>query len=170
MTRTPRVLYPDLAFRQGYAFRSRLRATVPVMRTLAALTFLVTLTACGDYGPDEPAGLEDFIEQQFDREAKGQFGRLYDSLHPLQQDVIDRNDFDLCSRQGEAFPDLDSVQLVETYEEAVAIPGTDETLDTTAATVRLEVDGESDTSTFHYVEVDGDWRWFVADPEAYTDC
>ena len=129
--------------------------------------------ACGDDGGSAAA---DALETQMGYLSDGQYARLYDTLHPAQQELISEDEFVECYHREIDGVDVVGVEVVEEFEEEVDLPGTDlEDQDSVALTVRLTVrQGQqmaSDTDTFHEFEVDGDWRFSVKDPEDFgVDC
>jgi hypothetical protein len=69
--------------------------------------------------------------------------------------------------------EVHSVDVVETYDEEVAIPGTSVTTPAKAVTVDLSysVFGEdrTETTTLHLFDVGGQWRW-THDEDGVSEC
>jgi hypothetical protein len=93
----------------------------------------------------------------------GQYGRVWDRLHPAHQRHISRDRYiDCASRTLPSF-EVERWKVLETYPEKVRIPGTRLRVWTTAVTIRatLESGGRdvTDTVTLHAILVNGKWRW-----------
>ena len=121
-------------------------------------------------GPDSDSA-EGAALRQWDYIKKSQFGRSWEELHPAQQELIDRNDFMRCAEEASdeslvAFSDL---EILETYEEDIPVPGTDLTVPSVAVTVEITntILGITGADTLHEIDVDGEWRWILSEPEAY---
>ena len=138
-----------------------------VLTGMLACTLL--LAACGG-GDDSGGSAGDAVIQQMQQLSRGQMGRQWDDLHPAQQALIPRDHFVQC---GGIEVNIDGTKVIETYEEEVLIPGTDQRVQSTAVTVEMTFSsGEAkrtQTQTFHEILVDDEWRWIVADPAAYAD-
>lgn len=141
------------------------------MRWLAIAMIAGLLVACGsdsDAAEDVP---EAALEALMGHLIKGQGGPAYDSLHPAQQSLVSRDVYIGCS-EGAGF-ELKDIEVLESYEDEIGIPGTDERAEATAMTFRItgEANGREDsfTDTMHMVDVGGSWRWMVGDPQPYID-
>lgn len=127
--------------------------------TLAA----VLLGACGgDDGGGQSAG--DYVKHLLSQIDKKQFGPEWDSLHPAQQAVVSRERYITCSSDAR-LPAIDSVDIGDTYAEAVEIPGTGTKADTTAVSLTMHLSHglakQNSNETFHVTKVDGQWRWML---------
>lgn len=103
--------------------------------------------------------------------SKGQTGRAYDILHPAQQALFTKEEYEACQSDLSSF-DFGGVELDESYPEDLVIPGTDESVESLALTVRIDVSVSGEdadyTDTINAIAVDGNWR-FVVDQSA-IDC
>jgi hypothetical protein len=123
------------------------------MRLLSVLTVLA-LVGCGggDGGeqasptatrttPEQDAG--DFMKELYERQLRGQYGRVWESLHPSHKAVVSREEFDACTRQNDGGGTRVTVSVVETYDEPVRVLGStheegeSEIKDSTAVTLRF---------------------------------
>lgn len=103
---------------------------------------------------------------QIDLLKKGQYGRAYDEIVPQQQALFTRDAYIACLSQEH--PSVGDVKVQEVYTEQVAIPGTDDKLDSTAITVQISGTGllgaSTQTETFHEFNINGQWRFSISDP------
>lgn len=132
-----------------------------IFTLLAAL-----LAACGDDDGGGPGSAGDYITHLLSLVDKRQFGPEWDSLHPAQQALVPREKYIACSTDAR-LPGVSGTDVLETYSEAVEIPGTTQLVDSTAVTVNIhETQGalkHDAKQTFHAVLLDGSWRWFLPD-------
>lgn len=163
---------------------------VALVAAVAAATATVLVTRDGDRDPDRDrdrgssAGRRDRTGPGFDLQdpaaafqdimdltTTGQFGPLYDVLHPAQQAIINRDDYIWCAQQqledDPEFRDVE-VHVVETYSDTIRIPGTDERDEVTALVVDAEYEGVQATDTSYLAQIDESWRWIEDDPEQYS--
>jgi hypothetical protein len=141
-------------------------------RLCAGALALGLLVACGDDDsaskePTEGESAEDALERQLQFQADGQDQRAYAEIHPAQQELFTEDEYSDCrDRLGDI--DLEEMHVKETFTEEINIEGTDTTVDSTAITVELVTSLGTATDTFHEVNVDGAWRFTVANPEEIT--
>lgn len=108
--------------------------------------------------------------RQLELESKGQWGRLWDELHPAQQAVVDRDLFASCAQRSTDSPLVfDDIDFIESFEEPITVAPMDEPVESVALTYRLALGSESVTRTTHQVLVDGTWRWSLISVEDYAD-
>lgn len=154
---------------------------------LAALAALMVVAACSSNGSSArpivsgapssssavaPASKEsaaDALKRQIGFLTKDQTGRAYEELHPLQQAFITKELYMECA--GASGLTIRGVDVKETYEEEITIPGTATKATSTAITVgiKAEVGGgeRTETTTFHEYLVDGHWRFSVTGADDY---
>lgn len=151
------------------------------MRWLLLTILAMVAVACGggggETGPKEGESAENAMERQFGYLDKGQWGKQWEELHPGQQASVPKEKFISC--RSDTSVDISSLEVLETYEEAIDIAGVPEK-SSTAVTVKLKgnfgVFGteEETTDTFHEILHDGAWRWVIPeeDVKAYRrgDC
>lgn len=115
--------------------------------------------------------VQEAVKRHFDQLNKGQYGRMWDEFHPLQQAFIPRDKYVGCRSTALAGIHTSLERIVETYPEPDSIPGTNVTASpSTAVTVEvtIQVGGVRDTSkvTMHEHLVEGRWRHVANDKTA----
>jgi hypothetical protein len=128
-----------------------------------ALVALVALLAAGCGGEEDPAatGAGAAAVQKYENLYSGNFGRAWEDLHPAHQGVASRARFARCARQAIAVGDLESIEVLDVFDDDIRVAGLSERR---AKAVRVRVtsfQGESFTDEDHEVEVDGRWRWIL---------
>ena len=99
-----------------------------------------------------------FVKQITTQFSLGQAGRLWDSLHPLDQAIVSRGRYMAC-QSNEGF-ELRSFKILDTYKDPVDIGGSAKPA--TAISVRVVSDDGVTTATMHAVRVGSTWRWILA--------
>lgn len=146
---------------------------VVVRRAAAVLTTAAVVatvaTACGSSGSGSGSGAGQtaaaFIGQVTTQFARAQSGRLWDTLHPADQAIVNRARYMAC--QSNAGFDLKKIKVLETYADTVAVAG--RSTPSTAISVRVTSDDGITNATMHAVKLNGAWRWILspADYAAY---
>jgi len=132
---------------------------------LLALGATLLLAGCGgDVDPaTTPAGRAQvrFLEDLYNGKAQ----QAYDALHPAYQRIVPRSKFVQCTKRA-ALGDLDSIDILDVYDQAVRIPGVGK-VQAKAVRVRLTSIAGETTKPFvsHEVKVGPRWRW-VLNPAA----
>ena len=140
------------------------------MRRWALLGAIVVLAAgCG--GEEDPAatGAGSAAVRKYEDLYSGNFGRAWDELHPAHQRIVSRARFARCARQTIAVGDLESIEVLDVFDDDIRVAGLRERI---AKAVRVRVSsfqGESFTVAEHEVKVGDRWRWILnsAAVEAY---
>ena len=164
------------------------------MRTVAIVALVVVLGACGGNeealtvpeptettaaetrATEEPAqSVEDFLTAQGRAYSLGQLGRMYEWLHPAQKRLVSRSEFDECFQSSsQAFGgEVVGVEIIDSYNETIEIPGTGVSEASLAVTYRpkVKLDGmlegggstvEGEPQTIHVFKVDGNNAWIIA--------
>lgn len=143
-------------------------------------------TAAGTLAEEPPAEPKadpgDFTKTNIERSVKGQYGRLWESLHPAHKQIAARSMWSRCEAEenDDAGYELTGVEILEMYDEPVQIPGQSGEVNSKAVTVKVSVSHPllegpvSVTETVHAVPVEGQWTWILkpGDFEAYVkgDC
>lgn len=141
-----------------------------MMRRLVALILIVLVGACGDDATaDREESLEHFIDRHIGALSDEEWGRYFDSVHPAQQALFDREEFIACAATSGAgeVPRFDDIRIVEQVEDTLEVPGTDTAITTTAATLEVDLGDETDSATFHFAKVDDEWYGFLTDPTVF---
>ena len=133
----------------------------------AASVLATSATGCGGSGGTGGGGQSaaDFIGKVTTQFSRGQSGRLWDTLHPADQAIVNRARYMAC--QSNSGFDLKKVKVIETYADTVDIVG--RSTPSTAISVRVTADDGVTNATMHAVKVNGAWRWILppADVAAY---
>ena len=120
--------------------------------------------------PSEDPG--DFEKEIVTQSRFGQYGRVWQTLHPSHQAVASRAEFVACQSQTTPFEGKLEIEVVETSDEPFRIPGQTSDVPSKAVTLRYTVkvpgvdEPQTATSTTHVVAVDGQWRWILT-PKDY---
>ncbi len=127
------------------------------------LAFLAALVLAGCGGEVDlartPAGAAQvrFFEDLY----RGRFGQAYAALHPVHQRIVSRSLFAQCARRSIPVGKLDSIEVLDVFDETVQIPGLGKQR-TKAVRVRLTSSaGETFTLVNHEVKVGNRWRWVL---------
>lgn len=140
------------------------------MRCVTALLVLGLLGACSSGDGSEAGGVEGAATERIEKLAEGQFGQVWEMIHPAQQKLIDRETYVRCATASLSGADFEVEEVTDSYEQEMVIPGTDTTVTVTNVTLRVS-DGETaDTQTQPFVDVDGEWRSILPDPAVFEDC
>jgi hypothetical protein len=128
-----------------------------------ALLALVAFLAVGCGGEEDPAatGAGAAAVRKYENLYSGNFGRAWDDLHPAHQRVASRTRFAQCARQAIAVGDLESIEVLDVFDDDIRVAGLSERR---AKAVRVRVSsfhGESFTDEDHEVEVGDRWRWIL---------
>ncbi len=137
----------------------------------AAALVAVLATACGGTATKTGAAggsnqtAAEFIRQVTTQFARGQSGRLWDTLHPADQAVVSRARYTSCASNS-GF-DLKKFKVLETYAETVDIAGN--ATPSTAVSVQATSDDGVTTATMHAISLNGTWHWILSptDYQAY---
>lgn len=136
--------------------------------TRIILASALLIAACGggsDNGPEQ--SLKALLEQII----TGQGERAWDTMYPAQQAIVTREQYARCVKGLGV--ELDRFDIRESYEDTITVPGTDVTAETMTLVYRIELRQGDDkgtlTDTAHVIEVDGEWRWVLNDPEPFIE-
>jgi hypothetical protein len=113
-----------------------------------------------------------FLKEMVNRKAVGQYGRVWEALHPLHQAVALRAEYVDCESRDPFRGEIRKIEVVDQYDEPLRIPGQTKDVPSTAVSLRVTVKlplvekPQVVTSTGHAVAEGGEWRW-VMPPEDY---
>jgi hypothetical protein len=144
----------------------------------ARALLLVTLAAlaCGcalsENEADREAGAA--VKRVIEREYVGDYGSLWDELHPRHQRFVTRTEYEECRRGIDVRGTLESVLILDVRDEPLTVYGLRPRTPSKAVKVRITTDETEFTATYHVVLVDGIYRWVLSDSAARgfarTDC
>ena len=134
---------------------------------LAAVALAGVGCAGGDARPDEDP--RDFISELVRHVAAGRYAQAWTTMYPPHQAIVTRQEYVRCERTTPFPGRIESLRVLDVFDERIDVAGQTEKVDSTAIIVRLTIRGGDDArdrfdSTFHAVAVDGKWTWFL--PEA----
>jgi hypothetical protein len=130
---------------------------------VGALLGVVALLAAGCGGEEDlsrtgaGAAQVRFIENLYD----GRFGRAWAALHPAHRRVVTRAMFARCSKLTIATGDLESIEVLDIFDDDISIPRIPERR---AKAVRVRVasfSGDAFTVVNHEVQVGDTWHWVL---------
>jgi hypothetical protein len=127
----------------------------------AVLLAALALAGCGgDIDPaTTPAGRAQV--EYLDDLYNGLFGQAYAVLHPVHKQIVSRSLFSSCAAGTIPVGQLDSIEVLDVFDDPVQISGTDER-PAKAVRVRLtSTDGKSITFVNHEVKVGDRWYWVL---------
>jgi hypothetical protein len=120
--------------------------------------------ACAACGGDEDLASSGAGEAQvevLDDIYGGRYVLAWEDLHPRHQQIAPRSRFVRCSAQVAPTGDLESIEVLDVFDDNAAIPRIDEG-ETKAVRVRVNsLEGDSDTFVNHEVKVGEEWRWVL---------
>jgi hypothetical protein len=127
-----------------------------------ALLATLTLAGCGDVDPaTTPAGRAQV--QYLEGLYNGRFGQAYSALHPEYKKVVSRTQFSDCAVSTIPAGQLDSIEVLDVFDDPVRIPGAGEQA---AKAVRVRItstSGKTVTFVSHEVKVGEKWYWVLND-------
>ena len=131
--------------------------------TAICATGLLAL-ACAACGGDEDLATSGAGEAQVEV-LDNLYGQRYDlaweALHPMHQQIAPRSRFVRCSAQVAPSGDLESIEVLDVFDDDATIPGIEDG-ETKAVRVRVNsLEGDSDTFVNHQVKVGEEWRWVL---------
>ena len=124
----------------------------------------VLALACAACGGDEDLASSGAGEAQvevLDNLFGGRYDLAWKALHPKHQQIAPRSRFVRCSAQVASSDDLESIEVLDVFDDNSAIPRI-QGGETKAVRVRVtSLEGDSDTFVNHQVEVGEKWRWVL---------
>jgi hypothetical protein len=138
--------------------------SVPRILLLALLVALAAGCALSENEQDRTAGVEvkDVIEQEY----VGDYGTVWDSLHPRHQRLVSRKEYEDCRRTIDVSGTIESVLVLDVRDEPLTVYGLAPRTPSKAVKVRVTTDEGEYTATYHVVRVGDRWRWVLSDKAA----
>jgi hypothetical protein len=131
-----------------------------VRRSAVLLVLVLGLAGCGgEVDPASTPAAKAQVRLMQDLYS-GRFGLAYDSLLPAHRRLVSRRLFVECARKSIAVHELDSVDVLDVYNETIRIPAVGER-DTKA--VRLRLSGLPEPLINHELKVGERWYWLLDD-------
>jgi hypothetical protein len=135
-----------------------------VGRLTAVCAIVLLALACAACGGDEDLASSGPGEAQvevLDDLYGGRYALAWENLHPRHQRIAPRSRFVRCSAQVAPAGDLESIEVLDVFDDNAAIPGIEDG-ETKAVRVRVNsLEGDSDTFVNHEVKVGEEWRWVL---------
>jgi hypothetical protein len=145
-----------------------------VLRILAALLTLVVVPGCAlsENEQDHEAGaaIKDVVEDEY----VGDYGEVWDELHPRHQRFVTRAEYEECRRGIDVVGTLESVLIVDVRDAPLTVYGLRPRTPAKVVELRVTTDETAFTASYHAVRVGDSWRWVLSDRAARgfarTDC
>jgi hypothetical protein len=145
-----------------------------VARIVVAALFLAAAAGCAlsEDSADHDAGAA--IKRVIEEEYVGDYGPVWDDLHPRHQRFVSRAEYEECRRGIDVVGTLESVLILDVRDAPLTVYGLQPRTPAKAVEVRVSTDETEFTATYHVVRVDDRWRWVLNDRAARgfarTDC
>jgi hypothetical protein len=138
--------------------------SVPRILLLALLVAVTAGCALSENEQDRTAGVEikDVIEQEY----VGDYGTVWDSLHPRHQRLVSRKEYEDCRRMIDVSGTIESVLVLDVRDQPLTVYGLPPRTPSKAVKVRVTTDEGEYTATYHVVRVGDRWRWVLSDKAA----
>ena len=135
-------------------------------RILAVLVFSILVSGCAlnENTQDHEAGTA--VKDVLEREYAGDYGTVWDSLHPRHQRLVTREEYEDCRRAIDVEGTIESVLIVDVRDEPLAVYGLRPRTPSKAVNVRVTTDESEYTASYHVVRVGDRWRWVLTDQAA----
>jgi hypothetical protein len=138
--------------------------SVPRILLLALLAAAAAGCTLSENEQDRTAGVEvkDVIEQEY----VGDYGTVWDTLHPRHQRLVSRKDYEDCRRTIDVKGTIESVLILDVRDQPLTVYGLRPRTPSKAVKVRVTTDEGGYTATYHVVRVGDRWRWVLSDRAA----
>jgi hypothetical protein len=133
---------------------------------LAVLLLCVLVSGCAleENTQDHEAGTA--VKDVLEREYGGDYGTVWDSLHPRHQRLVTRQEYEECRRGIDVVGTIESVLILDVRDEPLVIYGLRPRTPSKAVKVRVTTDESEYTASYHVVRVGDRWRWVLTDRAA----
>ena len=138
--------------------------SVPRILLLALLAAAAAGCTLSENEQDRTAGVEvkDVIEQEY----VGDYGTVWDTLHPRHQRLVSRKAYEDCRRTIDVKGTIESVLILDVRDQPLTVYGLRPRTPSKAVKVRVTTDEGGYTATYHVVRVGDRWRWVLSDQAA----
>ena len=132
---------------------------LPAICTLVLL--VLACTGCGGEQDLASSGPGAAQVEVLDNLYGGRYDLAWEDLHHAHQRIAPRSRFVRCSAQVAPKGDLESIEVLDVFDDKEVIPGIDDG-ETKAVRVRVNsLEGDTDTFVNHQVKVGEQWRWVL---------
>ena len=143
-------------------------------RVLTALLVAALAAGCALSENEQDREASAAVKEVLEREYVGDYGTVWDSLHPRHQRLVTRKEYEDCRRGIDVVGTIESVLILDVRDEPLTVYGLRPRTPSKAVKVRVTTDENEYTATFHVVRVRDRWRWVLTDAAArgfaHTDC
>jgi hypothetical protein len=138
--------------------------SLPRILLLALLSAAAAGCTLSENEQDRTAGVEvkDVIEQEY----VGDYGKVWDTLHPRHQRLVSRKAYEDCRRTIDVKGTIESVLILDVRDQPLTVYGLRPRTPSKAVKVRVTTDEGGYTATYHVVRVGDRWRWVLSDRAA----
>jgi hypothetical protein len=143
-------------------------------RMVIAAVVLAATAGCAlsEDSADHDAGAA--VKRVVEEEYGGEYGPVWDDLHPRHQRFVSRDEYEECRRGIDVVGTLESVLILDVRDAPLTVYGLPSRTPAKAVEVRVSTDETEFTATYHVVLVGDRWRWVLNDRAARgfarTDC
>jgi hypothetical protein len=145
-----------------------------VARLLITVVFLLVGSACAVSENEEDQEAGSAVKEVLEREYVGEYGTVWDTLHPRHQRLVSREQYEECRQEIDVTGTIESVLILDIRDKPLTIYGLPPGTPSKEVEVRVTTDESEYTATYHAVRVGDSWRWVLTDRAARgfrrTDC
>jgi hypothetical protein len=136
------------------------------VRIALAALFFASVAGCAlsDDTTEHDAGAA--AKQVVEGEYVGDYGPVWDDLHPRHQRLVSRTEYEECRRSIDVVGTLESVLILDVHDAPLTVFGLPSRTPAKAVEVRVSTDETQFTATYHVVRVGDRWRWVLNDRAA----
>ena len=137
-----------------------------VARVVIAALLVAVASGCAlsEDSADREAGAA--VKRVIEQEYGGDYGTVWDDLHPRHQRLVTRSEYEECRRGIDVIGTLESVLILDVRDEPQTVYGLPPRTPAKAVEVRVATDETEFTATYHMVRVGDRWRWVLSDSAA----
>jgi hypothetical protein len=145
-----------------------------VARTLTVVLLAALVAGCALDENEEDHAAGAAMKEVLEREYVGDYGTVWDSLHPRHQRLVTREEYEECRRGIDVEGTVESVLILDVRDEPLTVYGLRARTPSKEVDVRVTTDESEYTASYHVVRVGERWRWVLSDRAARgfarTDC
>jgi hypothetical protein len=139
---------------------------MPLVRALLIALLIALVAGCslGDDPENREAGVA--VKRVLEQEYFGDYGGVWDTLHPRHQRLVTREAYEECRRGIDLTGTIESVVVLDVEDTPLTVYGLRPRTPAKRVEVRVLTDESQYTSSYHVVLVDDRWRWVLTDKAA----